>query len=103
MTWSSQATRTVFSPSKSSKRFKIYKNDCFRKSIAKLNDVELDYAWLQMDKQKASSGVLYNFMKDNYGNGKINVFMNGEAAYTTELALNKVENDEIIAKYVSGN
>ena len=68
-----------------------------------MNDVKLDYAWLQMDKQKASSGVLYNFMKDNYGHGKINVFMNGEAAYTTELALNKVENDEIIAKYVSGN
>lgn len=66
-------------------------------------DVKLDYAWLQMDKQKASSGKMYNFMKDNYGHGKINVFMNGEAAFTTELALHKVENDEIIAKYISGN
>ena len=65
--------------------------------------MKLDYAWLKMDKQEASSGVMFNFMKDNYGYGKINVFINGEAAYTTELALNKVENDEIIAKYVSGN
>ena len=56
-----------------------------------------------MDKQEASSGVMFNFMKDNYGYGKINVFINGQAAYTTELALNKVENDELIAKYVSGN
>ena len=56
-----------------------------------------------MDKQKASSGKMYNFMKDNYGHGKINVFMNGEAAFTTELALHKVENDEISAKYISGN
>ena len=74
-----------------------------RNSIKKLDELKIDYAWLQMDKQKASSGKWYNFMKDYTGTGKINIFMNGEAAFTSEIALKKVTDDEIVAKYVSAN
>lgn len=81
----------------------LKRESLFRNSIKKLNELKIDYAWLQMDKQKASSGKWYNFMKDYTGTGKINIFMNGEAAFTSEIALNKVSDDEIVAKYVSTN
>merc|ERR1712150_247110 len=78
---------------------------CFfaKNSIKKLEELNLDYAFLKMDKQEESGGKWYNFMKNNYGAGKINVFMHGEVAFTTEIALKRVDNDDIIAKYVSSN
>ncbi len=56
-----------------------------------------------MHKQEAGTWKWFYFMKNNYGAGKINIFMNGEAAFTTELALKKVDDAEILAKLDSAN
>lgn len=63
-----------------------------------MEDLDFSFAMLYLDEQGSAWRPWWNFMNTKTGSGTISVMVKDETAFTSQIAKNKVTDEEIIAK-----
>ena len=69
-----------------------------RKTRERMEDLDFSFAMLYLDEQGSAWRPWWNFMNTKTGSGTISVMVKDKTAFTSQIAKNKVTDEEIIAK-----